>query len=1605
VLFIKNLRVLIIVIFFLILANLHTYSQSVNVTDTARINLLSNTSFWESQGFIVYNISNIYNTNSTATFKSTPIFETTKIFSFNPINANDIFGGTVGTYYSSGWSGYVIPTNRLVGDVFGSWKVQNVSIFVTGSSSQWIGVGGISSLGDNTLIQVGTESDAPNDNTNYYAWIELVPHSEQELPNSIAPGDIINAVVMFDGNYVNGTQKWFVFINDTSKRWTDFGYFPYNSLQISADFITEDPCSSAYCTPANELPYAKFGYSDFGNDFAQSSAKLNGTIFSASSATINGINKNLGSFNNDMMCVSPSGNSCNYTVNRITPDNTSFSVTDSNVLVTLNFTSKTINKNAKVSMVSNVFRISPSNAIYQWFTANSVFGLNAIKIGGSGVFGHNVTTSNFLTTVNSPTIFVVFATDSGISPNPPIAYNYTIIKIIPNLTIVNSLTLGQSNTIIATCGNGDTCEILINNAIQTTQITTANFLWTPSTTGNYLVSAFDATEGLYTNQTVDVTNSISNSPILSVANTLYLGQSNTIQATCSMGDTCEILINNAIQTTHTTTANYVWKPAAPGNYLIGAFDSNSILYTNQTVNVIAPKVPQNVTSYVPITFYNNQSIGTGSNFQQIFYLNPSIYSNYLDPNLNNVVFFYGNGSIVNSWLEGGSWLNGQVNKTSREADYWLKINPGIPSNSNYTIYMGFAPFSTSEFNTTTTGEAPQIGCPNGNTINCTYARYDDGANVFSFYEDFNGNVLDSKWSGTNYIIDNGITSNGYVGYLHSYLQSTSSYSTLNVATDFYFGGGLGIFGVFGNGVGQLNRNNEYDSYGTTSIYFNSSNSLGTTDVSMSIGPTVFSVTANSTSDHTFDYVNGLYSLTSGRDLSTIHTFLFNSTGNIGFVNINSPLYVIRQRVNPPYGNMPGESIGNMVNVPYTNNLISTSYSPKTLLNPYNAPTPRNYQYVITINGLSYGSSPSPSFDNAWFTYTNGTIIPSWFEGNTINPGNPYYLNASANLTFVLKLSNSIAAKGNVIVDLNFGAKNTIAFNNNTIGESPLLTGTYGWFDNGRNIFNYYNNFANYNGLEFQNESNSWNSRYGFYYTLTKFGRGLGLDASHGAVDWLVINSIFNQSQAIDEYINSTSTSASAAVDISSFAMSNSSQMINIVGLGIGYYNGIQEQSNLSTFGNIIYSNLSAPTYYPINSMFVYATTNSPPKNSYVITYYQQNVYSDYTGNILSNSKNYIPFINGYPAIVVADEYNGPLNSPAEGMQYFVNWIDTRDTPPISNTQINSITLTISNPSGTASPTNSLQQIVINSSRYKNSEASNLQNIQFAYSNGTIIPSWLESGPSFNDISTYWLKIGKSIPASPPTNTLLIKMNFYNYSLVKFNGNNTGLAPQLIKTDTRSWAQQYYGQYDDGNNIFPKYYDFLTLNNWYNNNGQCGYGSGCTETGSVYTTQSGVEFWGQDAIGAYADSYLITNIIYQPSNIFEIFVNQTNIGYNQSTYQNLIEANNTPSTKSIAGNAFGLYEPTTNVLLNFPVYSVIFNSVENPINYTKPNITAPMVISLQSNSIYKNYTKLTANSLYLSTTNITFEDGVAPTNSRALVSTVVSWIRVRKLSPYPVIKVT
>ena len=176
------------------------------------------------------------------------------------------------------------------------------------------------------------------------------------------------------------------------------------------------------------------------------------------------------------------------------------------------------------------------------------------------------------------------------------------------------------------------------------------------------------------------------------------------------------------------------------------------------------------TASVPITITNSQSSATPSTFQQKIVFNPSTYSSYEASNLGNIRFCLDSAcnTQLYSWLESCS---PSCSTSATSATAWVQLTSSISaSGGTLTIYMVFQSSSTN-FDGNYWGEAP--------TLSGTYGQYDNGANVFTFYDNFAGTFLSGKWSSIthfgSYSVNNGITistsrSSGY-SYVYSASQS------------------------------------------------------------------------------------------------------------------------------------------------------------------------------------------------------------------------------------------------------------------------------------------------------------------------------------------------------------------------------------------------------------------------------------------------------------------------------------------------------------------------------------------------------------------------------------------------------------------------------------------------------------------------------------------------------------------------------------------------------------------------------------------------------------------------------------------------------------------
>jgi hypothetical protein len=167
------------------------------------------------------------------------------------------------------------------------------------------------------------------------------------------------------------------------------------------------------------------------------------------------------------------------------------------------------------------------------------------------------------------------------------------------------------------------------------------------------------------------------------------------------------------------------------------------------------KAQGNVLAYVPITITNNQGDASDATFPCMITINSSAYGAYIWANWSNVEFSTGScatGTILNSWVETN------CTNSSAYTVVWVQLVSSISgSGGQQIIYMDIMDGNVMAV-AGPSGEAPQLSS--------SYGQYDDGALVFSFYDNFSGTVLNAgTWdtSGSpTYTVSNGLTFNASV---------------------------------------------------------------------------------------------------------------------------------------------------------------------------------------------------------------------------------------------------------------------------------------------------------------------------------------------------------------------------------------------------------------------------------------------------------------------------------------------------------------------------------------------------------------------------------------------------------------------------------------------------------------------------------------------------------------------------------------------------------------------------------------------------------------------------------------------------------------------------
>jgi len=403
-----------------------------------------------------------------------------------------------------------------------------------------------------------------------------------------------------------------------------------------------------------------------------------------------------------------------------------------------------------------------------------------------------------------------------------------------------------------------------------------------------------------------------------------------------------------------------------------------------------------VVADVPITISNNQSSATPNPFQVKITWNPSNYASYEASDLGNIRFYSDSAfsQPLNAWLESctPSLINSATSATA-----WVKLTNSInPNGGTLKIYMGFLTTGT-EFDGNYWGDSPDLSS--------TYGQYDNGAKVFSFYDNFAGTTLSSKWtkmqgsSGSSITVNNGLNvtiTNASTAYGFVISQN----QTYPAVAEAYASSGDSILGLSTttNLNGFIAPYNGYsmDWYAGNDymVYESSSGGANLASPAQSSYPTgIWQVAWNATGSEYFQDGKGLnYTGTNnGASIANYAIYIGQSNG-VAAINL---FRWARMRAFPPNNQMPSASVGVLTSPKYVAgiSIYVTDASGNILTTVANNVTSPNIgasesQISMTMPG-SQVNVPQNSYIGIEIFATSTPYTIYWGKGQPTNFQVPY----------------------------------------------------------------------------------------------------------------------------------------------------------------------------------------------------------------------------------------------------------------------------------------------------------------------------------------------------------------------------------------------------------------------------------------------------------------------------------------------------------------------------------------------------------------------------------------------------------------------------------------
>ena len=544
------------------------------------------------------------------------------------------------------------------------------------------------------------------------------------------------------------------------------------------------------------------------------------------------------------------------------------------------------------------------------------------------------------------------------------------------------------------------------------------------------------------------------------------------------------------------------------------------------------------------------------------------------------------------------------------------------------------------------------------------------------------------------------------------------------------------------------------------------------------------------------------------------------------------------------------------NVTLANSTLSKTLGPNEIailpISIYaQANEPKFFNVKLSIDSSAYSAYENANLTNILFMYQNGTVIPSWLENNPSS--------AASSTIYWLKL-NGVSSGATITSEMVFLPVDINTMNRYQTGEAPQFSPIYGEYNDIANVLSpgleyqiYYDNSGTFDSSGYQNNLYNANMANGTLITenTASFKAStLPFNTSLVGVNYSVNGK--DNNNVIINYQNGYPGGESYPKP----PITNPKNSFLIKMVGFAEVN--------TTYTTVIYGGtddgmaVGYTTYSGTMNGVDWLGANSNPDN--LINSYQPQGFTEYHKSFNSNNgtypiemdyfqdggKAYTALWSNYPIT-----YYHPI-FPAGGL------VPTVTLGKVSLDRITTVPITITNTQDQSEPYNYQQNITVQNSFYNKYEASSLQNIIFTYQNGTIIPSWLQSGnTNSSSYSIYWLSM-YGMPALASEKIYMILLPKYMDMMNNFRtGENPSLSP-------------IYGEYDDGSSVFVDYYSGSSISNWIAKGS-----SGLISTAPSGSLGGAEAFYAASANGDYL--YANANYSLSSNYVIQFYVYTTGLG--------------------------------------------------------------------------------------------------------------------------------